>query len=80
MKSELKDLWLRLLGNVPRDEQFELWCTLHTDETVRHGITQTAKKNLSTGSVMTDDAKVRFASSCMNASTAQKMQGHGGVL
>ena len=53
---------------------------MHTDETVRHGITQTAKKNLSTGSVMTDDAKVRFASSYMNASTAQKMQGHGGVL
>jgi hypothetical protein len=76
---ELKDLYSRLLGAPPTDDQFELWCTLHTPETVKHGIVKTSQKNLSTGRLMTTEHKLRFASAVMNSSTAQKMAGQRGA-
>ena len=72
---ELKSLWERLLGAAPNDAQFELWGTLHSLETVKHGIVKTAVKNQSTGDLMTTDHKIRFASAVMNSSTAQKVNG-----
>jgi hypothetical protein len=77
MTKDFRELWGRLLGTVPCDEQFAFWGELYTPETIRHGIVKTAQKNLSIGRRMTDDDKVRFASACMKASTAQA-QGSGG--
>jgi hypothetical protein len=77
---DLKSLWERLLGAAPSDAQFELWGTLHSLETVKHGIVKTAVKNQSTGDLMTTDHKIRFASAVMNSSTAQKVNGQRGAL
>jgi hypothetical protein len=70
--SELKDLWQRLLGDIPNDTQFQLWISLHSIETVRHGILKTSVKNQSSGGRMSADHKVRFASAVMNGYAQQK--------
>jgi hypothetical protein len=62
---ELKDLWTRTLGELPAPEQFELWLSLHTPETVRVGIQKTAMKNLQLNRTMTLDRKIRYASKVM---------------
>ena len=73
--SELKILWGKLLGTIPGDAQFDFWAAVHSPETIHHGILKTAQKNLSTGSTMTDDHKVRFASRVMLSSTEQSLNG-----
>lgn len=77
---ELKDLWTRTLGELPAPEQFELWLSLHTAETVRIGIQKTAMKNLQLNRTMSLDRKIRFASSVMQNRTydPQKLEGQQG--
>ena len=71
--NELKALWGQLLGEIPSDQQFDLWFALHSPEVVRRGILKTAQKNLSAGGTMCADHKIRFASKCMiTASALQK--------
>jgi len=72
--NEFKVLWTKLLGELPSDQQFELWFALHTPEIVRQGILKTAQKNLSIGSVMDTDRKVRFAAKVMLNATALKKE------
>lgn len=62
---ELIGLWTTMLGTPPSEEQFTVWCALHTPEIVRQGILRTAAKDLSLGKKMTLDYKVRFASKVM---------------
>jgi hypothetical protein len=73
--NDLKTMWGKLLGKIPSDAQFDFWTAMHTPETIHHGILRTAQKNLSVGSTMTDDHKVRFASRVMLSSTGQKVNG-----
>jgi hypothetical protein len=68
--NELKALWGKVLGEIPSDQQFEMWYALHTFEVIRRGILKTAQKNLSTGSSMSADHKVRFAAKVMLNATA----------
>jgi hypothetical protein len=72
---ELKSLWIKLLGVLPGDEQWEFWIAMHSPQTIEHGIKKTAQKNLATGNLMTTDHKLRFACAVMNSSTAQKLAG-----
>lgn len=69
--SELKILWEQFLGELPSGKQFDLWFALHTPEVVRRGILKTAQKNLSMGSTMDADYKIRFASKVMLTATAR---------
>jgi hypothetical protein len=59
---ELIQLWHRLLGEPPTEDQFTLWTALHTPEVVRQAILKTAAKDLSLGKTMSLDYKIRFAS------------------
>lgn len=70
--NELKQLWSHVLGDLPSDQQFDLWAALHSVDIVRQGILKTAQKNLSTGGTMSTDHKIRFASKCMLTATALK--------
>jgi hypothetical protein len=72
---ELKSLWIKLLGVLPSDEQWEFWVAMHSLQTIEHGIKKTAQKNLATGNLMTTNHKLRFACAVMNSSTAQKLDG-----
>lgn len=76
---DLKDLWARTLGELPAPEQFELWLSLHTPETVRVGIQKTAMKNLQLDRTMTLDRKIRFASKCMLTKTNDPQKAAGQV-
>jgi hypothetical protein len=67
--SELIQLWGKMLGELPRTEQFTVWAALHTPEVVRQGILRTAAKDLSLGKTMTLDYKIRFASKVMITQT-----------
>jgi hypothetical protein len=66
---QLVSLWQKLLGTPPVEAQFGLWAELHTAEVIRKGILHTAAKNLSLGSTMGFDYKIRFASKVMNTQT-----------
>jgi hypothetical protein len=68
--TELKTLWSRTLGEIPNDQQFELWSALHAPEVIRHGVLKTAQKNLSMGGTMSSDHKIRFAAKVMLTATA----------
>jgi hypothetical protein len=72
--NELRELWQKFLGEVPSDQQFQLWLAMHTPATVKHGILKAAEKNMALHGNMSADYKIRFASAVMNSSTAQKMQ------
>jgi hypothetical protein len=67
-------LWHQLLGEIPSDQQVDLWSALHTPEVIRRGILKTAQKNMSFGSTMSADHKLRFASKVMITATAQKIE------
>jgi hypothetical protein len=71
----LKSLWIKLLGVLPGDGQWEFWVAMHSTQTIEHGIKKTAQKNLATGNRMTTDHRLRFACAVMNSSTAQKVAG-----
>jgi len=60
--NELIELWKKLLGDAPSEEQFDFWARLHTPEVVRQAILKTMGKNLSLGKKMDLDYKVRFTS------------------
>jgi hypothetical protein len=64
--SELKQLWLKLLGDVPAADQWELWAAMHTIAVIKKGILQCAAKNMALGKIMDQNFKLRFASSVMN--------------
>ena len=66
---QLKELWEKMLGTSPADEQFTLWSALHTEEVVRLAILKTAAKDLSLGKTMSPDYKIRFASKVMLTQT-----------
>jgi hypothetical protein len=44
--NELRELWQKFLGEVPSDQQFQLWLAMHTPATVKHGILKAAEKNM----------------------------------
>jgi hypothetical protein len=69
---ELIELWKRLLGDPPADEQFDFWVALHTTEVVRQAILKTAGKNLALGKTMDLDYKIRFASKVMLTITERR--------
>jgi len=62
---ELTNLWAKMLGTPPVDEQFTVWAALHTPKVVRRAILTTAAKDLSLGKTMSLDYKIRFASKVM---------------
>lgn len=66
---ELINLWSKLLGPPPTEEQFTLWAELHNPEIVRQAILKTAAKDLSLGKTMSPDYKIRFASKVMLTAT-----------
>src|SRR5579872_1436530 len=72
MTEDLKELWATLLGNTPSQFQFALWLVKHRPEIVREAIIKTAQKNLEMGGTMSEEHRVRFASSVMNTQTARK--------
>jgi hypothetical protein len=65
MNDELKQLWQKLIGELPADDQWELWAALHTPAVIRKGILATASKNMSLGRTMDQGFKLRFASKVM---------------
>lgn len=66
---ELKELWEKMLGKPPADDQFTVWMAMHTLDVVRQAILKTAAKNLSLGRTMSPDYKIRFASKVMLTQT-----------
>lgn len=77
---ELINLWTKMLGTPPMDEQFTLWGEMHTGQVIRQAILKTAAKNMSLGKTMDQGYKVRFASKVMlaqserNASSAKNRE------
>ena len=65
LELELKNLWTRLLGKIPSDQQWGFWEVSHTPAVIRQGILRATQKNLSIGGTMDDDRKLRFASAVM---------------
>jgi len=72
--NELKQLWQKLVGPLPSDDQWELWAAMHTPVVIRKGVLQTAGKNLSLGKTMTLDYQIRFASKVMIDQTNRDAQ------
>ena len=66
---QLIQLWEKMLGKPPEEEQFTVWSALHTEEVVRLAIMKTAAKDLSLGKTMSPDYKIRFASKVMLTQT-----------
>jgi hypothetical protein len=63
--NNLIELWERVLGTTPSEQQFLIWTESHPSDVVRQGILKTAMKNQQLGGAMTEDHKVRFASKVM---------------
>jgi hypothetical protein len=70
---QLIELWEKLLGAPPVDEQFTVWTALHTAEVVRQAILKTAAKDLSLGRTMSLEYKTRFASKVMLTQTERNV-------
>jgi hypothetical protein len=71
---ELIELWTKMLGTSPADEQFTVWAAMHTPEVVQQAILKTAAKDLSLGKTMTLDYKIRFASKVMLTQTERNKE------
>lgn len=69
---ELINLWTRVLGTPPSEQQFVIWTESHSADVVRQGILKAAMKNQTMGGQMSDDHKIRFASKVMITLSAQK--------
>jgi hypothetical protein len=61
----LIELWTRLLGEPPTEQQFLIWAELYPVEVIRKGVLKTAIKNQNLGGTMTQDHRVRFANRVM---------------
>ncbi len=72
--NSLKQLWQKLIGPSPSDDQWTLWSELHTPAVIRKGVLQTAAKNLALGKTMSLDYQTRFASKVMIDQTARDAQ------
>jgi hypothetical protein len=64
---ELIDLWKKLLGEPPREQQFLIWGELYPVEIIRKGVLKTAIKNQNLGGTMTQDHRLRFANRVMQS-------------
>jgi|GEM_PF-4753922 len=69
---ELMELWTKVLGTPPSDQQFVIWLESHDADVVRHGILKAATKNQQMGGTMSQDHAVRFASKVMLTTDASR--------
>jgi hypothetical protein len=70
---ELIELWKKVLGVPPSEQEFIIWLESHPADVVRRGILKAATKNMQMGGTMSQDHAVRFASKVMlTAEAAQE--------
>jgi hypothetical protein len=62
---ELVNLWKRTIGQTPTTQQFETWAALREPEVIKRAIIATAKKNLKLNGEMSEEYRIRYASSVM---------------
>ena len=61
----LIELWTKVLGEPPTEQQFLIWAELYPVDVIRKGVLKTAIKNQNLGGMMTQDHRVRFANRVM---------------
>jgi hypothetical protein len=71
---ELIELWTKVIGTPPSEQQFVIWLESHPAEVVRRGILKAATKNLQMGGTMSQDHAVRFASKVMLTTEASRAE------
>jgi len=64
---ELIELWKKLLGEPPTEQQFLIWGELYPVGIIRKGVLKTAIKNQNLGGTMTQDHRIRFANRVMQS-------------
>ena len=69
LRVQLLHLWKSTIGNLPSQEQFAIWGSLHSAEVIRKAILKTAMKNQAMSGQMTQDHRLRFASKVMTTLT-----------
>jgi hypothetical protein len=69
---ELIELWAKVLGTPPSDQQFVIWLESHDADVVRRGILKAATKHLQMGGTMSQDHAIRFASKVMLTTEASR--------
>jgi hypothetical protein len=77
----VRELWMKVLGEPPSDQQFGVWLESHGADVVRRGILKAATKNLQMGGTMSQDHAIRFASKVMlTTQAAQRYVAHQNEL
>jgi len=71
---ELIQLWTRLLGEPPTEQQFLIWGELHPVEIIRKGVLKTAIKNQNLGGTMSADYRLRFANRVMQTASREALE------
>ena len=72
--NNLIDLWAKVLGQPPSEQQFLIWMESHPSDVVRYGILRTATKNQMMGGSMSQDHRIRFASKVMLTLSALRQE------
>jgi hypothetical protein len=71
----LMDLWTRILGEPPTEQQFLIWGELYPVAIIRKGVLKTGIKNQNLSGTMTQDHRLRFANRVMQ-SAAKDVETH----